>query len=117
MHAMRRPFQSKAAAKALYDDFLRRMITYARWEADAARKGDAFQCSEIEEAIWALGEAAHAFEDNYSPAHTGFQLWPTDPIEHFLREPDSAMPGTGVIEATKGKFGPELDYFLNACSH
>ena len=116
MHAMRRPFESVAAARALYDQFLADRRSYAKYVADRAKKGDAF-CSDIEAAIWALGEATHAFEDSYSPAHRGFQVWPTNPVRHWQREPDSAIPGTGVVAATKAAFDGDLNYVLKACGN
>lgn len=124
-HAMRAPGQSVPEAKALYEQFINEHLTAALTIARAARETSSayYRCRGLHAALFELGIATHPFEDDFSPAHHGFQVWfgPLDGsglfgiggytafvLNHHFKETDDKLPIAEVAQAVEAKFGGAL---------
>lgn len=99
-HAMRSPSQQTCEAEALYYKFINDHIVRAKRYADLARMEGVLGVNKefMEIAIAELGKAYHAYSDNESPAHMGFQPW--------------WGPAAGVYD-----FGPSVYYGMIMAHH
>jgi len=134
-HAMSQPGEGAAAAEAKYLAFISKEIGEANSLANKARNRHWYnfrtpsKCDLMEQAIFHLGMAYHAYSDSLSPAHEGFQPWygPIDGVQnmgllrygayllrHKLQEGQGVYEGMAdsVTGKVKGRFQSELDSML-----
>ena len=107
---MSRPGQSPEEARTEANEFVRRKLCEARKYASQGNEGDAMS---------ALGPAAHTLQDNYSPAHSGFQpAWPNTWLFNMSAWPhyvwETLLPGRANLDNAERATGDVWRYYSGA---